>query len=69
MPLASALAKNMHAECISMADHCESWRGGGYEILAESVLCGITLQLISHNFSVNVANFVRNFVVKFKSSY
>ena len=28
-----------------------------------------TLQLISHNFSVNVANFVPNFVVKFKSSY
>jgi hypothetical protein len=24
------------------------------------------LQLISHNFSVNVANFVPNFVVKFK---
>jgi hypothetical protein len=26
------------------------------------------LQLISYNFSVNVANFVPNFVVKFKSS-
>ena len=27
------------------------------------------LQLISYNFSTNVANFVPNFVVKFKSSY
>ena len=29
----------------------------------------ICLQLISYNFSANVANFVPNFVVKFKSSY
>jgi hypothetical protein len=31
--------------------------------------CTASLQLISHNFSANVANFVPNFVVKFKSSY
>ena len=28
----------------------------------------VCLQLISYNFSANVANFVPNFVVKFKSS-
>ena len=32
-------------------------------------ICTSVLQLISYNFSANVANFVPNFVVKFKSSY
>jgi hypothetical protein len=35
----------------------------------KTLVYNICLQLISYNFSANVANFVPNFVVKFKSSY
>jgi hypothetical protein len=36
---------------------------------AKRLWLNFTLQLISYNFSLNAANFVWNFVVKFKSSY